>query len=503
MDEITPTINMVVYLIANALEAAEGKHKRFHYLGGHGYTYDIAQEGKKKLAKDVATSTGYYTGNKQKPNTVVVVNDIISLTVCGSASVIESMLSGFKAVLEPFVVNQSVYKNLCVITPHRELEVLSRLKPAQLDKEGVKLGTHVLSASEIDLAKECLALVTAIATDGKDRKVIFDLAGAAEGGLGNRLAHKQLELAEVGTVIGHLKGISLSIMTRKEYENPESDFNKIVSATRWYFQTGNAVDFYKLLNGFRVYGFGKVEPDKNYYGKITPDVTYSKLYTLKPIQLLDKLFEFTSKKIANPDGYLSAGTLNNLTGKDVARMIDTIPAVPQNTDLVSPVTKGNGKPVLIELIKPVMMSYRVREFLDVMDFQLESFLKKDENNQFGHTKFYNITDQVYVKEENGKGVVKLKLHPEFTQLKTSFKVLVDHPKAVKPVPIMLSVGYDIPERNAFNSVEDPDVEVWVAVDTRNATGLRYNTLVKTNEFIYIHTSAAANLRVLNKAELGQ
>jgi hypothetical protein len=292
-------------------------------------------------------------------------------------------------------------------------------------------------------------------------------------------------------------------MTRKEYENPESDFNKIVSATRWYFQTGNAVDFYKLLNGFRVYGFGKVEPDKNYYGKITPDVTYSKLYTLKPIQLLDKLFEFTSKKIANPDGYLSAGTLNNLTGKDVARMIDTIPAVPQNTDLVSPVTKGNGKPVLIELIKPVMMSYRVREFLDVMDFQLESFLKKDENNQFGHTKFYNITDQVYVKEENGKGVVKLKLHPEFTQLKTSFKVLVDHPKAVKPVPIMLSVGYDIPERNAFNSVEDPDVEVWVAVDTRNATGLRYNTLVKTNEFIYIHTSAAANLRVLNKAELGQ
>lgn len=501
MEEIiTPKVNMVVYLIANALEAEQGK-KRFHYLGGHGYTYDLAQEGKKKLAKDVATSTGYYTGNKQKANTVVVVKDIVSLTVPGAHSRLESVLKGLYAILEE-VISKPEYQNLCIITPHKEMEQASKVKIDQLSKDDFKLGNQVITAKEREVLLQIIAAMHVMNKD-PERKIIFDFSGAAEGGLGNRLAHKQLELAEVETVWSHSHKVQLSIMTRKDYENPETDFNKIVSASRWYFDTNNRPKFFDTLHGYRVYGFGKVEPDKNYYGKITPDVTYSKLYSVKPIQLLDKLFEFTAGKIKNPDGYLTAGDLNGLTSKDVARLLDTTPAVVKNTDLVSPITKGNGKPVLIELIRPTMMSYRIREFLDVMDMQLEAFLNKTGDNKFGYCQFYDITDQIFVKEENGKGVVKIKLHPDFTQLKTSFKVMVNHPKVEKPIPIMLSVGYDIPERNAFNSITDPDVKVWVITDTRNDTGIRYSTLVESKDFIYIHTSAAANLRVLTVAELGK
>jgi len=503
MDDIIPTINMVVYLIANALEPKEGRRKHHYYLGGHGYTYDVNEEGKKKLAKDVATSTGYYTGNKQKPNTVVVVQDIVSLTVPNAHSYIDSLLKGFLEVLK--LANERKQKNLWIVTPHKELELISKLQePAWnvVSGQDVKVGKYTLSKEEIKTGLEVYEQLEILKND-KERKLFFDLPGSAEGGMGNRLAHKQMEIAEISSVWGHEQKPNISVMSRKEYENPETDFNKIVSASRWYFETGQFEKFYDLLHGYRVYSFGKVEPDKNYYGKITPDVTYSKLYTLTPITLLDKMFEFTAKKIANPDGYLSAGTLNNLTSKDVARMLDTIPAVKEDNNLVSPVTKGNGKPVLIELISPVLMSYRIREFLDTMDIVLESFLKKDENNVFGDTKFYNITDMIYVKETNGKGITKVKLHPDFNQLKTTFKVPVEHRNAVKPVLLTLSVGYDLPERNAFNSVEDPDVEVWVAVDSRNAQGMRYCTLVKTNDFIYVHTSAGANLRVLSEAELGR
>lgn len=497
MDDKIPEINMVVYLVANVSGAA--KQKVF-FLGGHGYTYDRTQEGKKKLAKDVPTSTGYYTNNPQKPNTVVVVEDILTLTVPNARSQMAAAMSGFLEVLK--VANSRGMKNLWVVTPHKELELITKMKSAAFSEKDVSVGKHSLTSVEKELGQGIVAELDLINAD-KERKIFFDFAGSAEGGMGNRDAQRQLEMAEVISTWGFDKDPQLVIVPRKEYENPEADFNKIVSATRWYFETHDAEKFFEEKFGYRVYSFGKVEPDKNYYGKQTPDVTYSRLYTKRPIELLDKLFKFTCNRIDNPDGYLSAGDLNHVVSKDTARLVDTLPGLPQKHQLVSPFIKQNGRPVLIELMKPTMMSYRIRDFLVGMDVMMKAYLEKDENNVFGRNKFYDITDQIYVKEVNGKGVTKLKIHPDFNQLRTSIKVNVEHRNAIKPVPIMLSVGYDIPERNAFNSVEDPSVKVWVMVDTSNDMGMRYSTLVATEEFIYLHTSAIANLRVLTLGELGR
>lgn len=498
MDDKIPEINMVVYLVANVAE--EGRHKKHHFLGGHGYTYDRNQEGKKKLAKDVPTSTGYYTSNPQKPNTVVVVEDILTLTVPSAHSDLEAMMKGFLEVLTH--ANEKGHKHLWVITPHKVIEAMSKLKTSALGEGDAKLGNITLSKFEKPWAVKVAEALEEFQKD-KERKMFFDLAGSAEGGMGNRDAQKQLDLAEVISNWGDTKDVKLIVQSRKDYENPEVDFNKIVSASRWYFNTHDPEKFVEEKHGYRVYDFGKVEPDKNYYGKLTPDVTYSKLFTKKPIEILDKLFEFTVKRIDNPDGYLSAGDLNHVVSKDVARLVNTVPAVPVKHQLVSPFVKQNGRPVLIELIKPTMMSYRIRDFLMGMDVMMEAWLNKDENNVFGHSKFYNITDEIYVKEVNGKGVTKIKVHPDFNQLRSVIKVNVEHRNSVKPVPIMLSVGYDIPERNAFNSVTDPEVQVWVVTDTRSDQGLRYSTVVVTEEFIYFHTSGVANLRVLTVAELGR
>lgn len=495
MDDKIPEINMVVYLVANVTEVGRRKH---YFLGGHGYTYDRSQEGKKKLAKDVPTSTGYYTGNPQKPNTVVVVEDVITLTVPNAHTHMEALMQGLLEILRH--VNMHNLKNLWIVTPHKELEMLVKTKLPLLSEPTQTIGKHTLNNAEKALSALIILEMEQI---GKDRKVLFDFTGSAEGGMGNRDAQKQLDLAEVISQWGTDKEARLIVQSRKEYENPEVDFNKIVSASRWYFETHDPEKFIEEKHGYRVYNFGKVEPDKNYYGKLTPDVTYSKLYTKQPIEILDKLFNYTVKRIENPDGYLSAGDLNHVVSKDVARLVDSVPGVPVKHQLISPFIKQNGRPVLIELIKPTMMSYRIRDFLVGMDVIMESWLKKDEHNVFGHAKFYDITDMIYVKEVNGKGVTKVKVHPDFTPLRSTIKVNVDHRNSVKPVPILLSVGYDIPERNAFNSVDDPTVQVLVVTDTRNEQGLRYSTLVITEEFVYIHTSAVANLRVLTLGELGK
>lgn len=500
MEEIIPTINMVVYLMTGM--STHVKHHP-HFLGGHAYTYDINEEGKKKLVKDVPTSSGYYTNNRQKANTVVVVKDIGSLTVANRDTQVEALLKGFLLVLERFDLDQTL-KNLCVITDRKELNLVTKFKLDALQKaEEVKFGnSYVLNPIERVLLEDIVRRMTWMGESG--RKVIFDLTTLAEGGLGVKEAQKSLDLAEVITQWSFTKEDSIDFQTRKEYENPEVQFNKLVCATRWYFDSNNPEGYYELLEGYRVYSFGKVEPDKSYYGKITPDVTYSKLYTKQPLELLDKLFEFTRSKIDNPDGYLSAGDLNNVVSKDVARLIDTVPAVPApKSKLVSPFTKQNGKPVLIELINPVMMSYRIRDHLVTLDVILKAFLEKDADNKFGHSTFYDITDMIYVKEVNGKGVEKLKLNPAFTQTLETFSISVDHPNSKKKVPIKLSIGFDMPDRNSFNAVEDPKVKVWCVTDTRNQQGVRYSTLVETEDFIYVHTAAASNLRVLTLAELGR
>jgi len=506
MEEIIPTINLVVYLMAGMSHHV--KHHP-HFLGGHGYTYDINEEGKKKLVKDVPTSSGYFAGNVQKANTVVTVKDIVSLTIANKDSKNEALLAGYLEILDVFSIDPCM-KNLCVITPHKELEQLAKLKLDVVKKaEEVKLGGQLLNPVERILLEDILTRLTWM--QETKRRVIFDLAGSAEGGLGNRQASKQLDLAEVITQWSFTKEQNLSRVPRKEYENPEIQFNKLVEATRWYYETNNPELFYQLHHGYRVYNFGKVEPDKSYYGKLTPDVTYSKLFTKQPLELLDKLFEFTRTKIDNPDGYLSAGDLNNIVTKDVARLINQVPAVPDGkTKLVSPFTRKNSNPdkkdsktVLIELINPVMMSYRIRDHLMGMDVILEAFMNRNEENVHGYSTFYDITDLIYVKEVNGKGVEKLKLNPEFTQLKETFTVKIHHPNSKKPVPIKLSVGFDLPSRNSFNTVEDPKVRVWCVTDTRNQLGVRYSTLVETDDYIYVHTSAVANLRVLTLSELGR
>lgn len=495
MDDKTPAINLVIYLIANVVKI--GKQKAF-YLGGHGYTYDCDVEGKKKLAKDVPTTNGYYTGNPQKPNTVVTVGDIVNMAVPNGISYVDVLIKGLLEVLK--LVNANNYQKVLIVTPHKEAEELLKIKTLLLTK-GYKFGDVPLKDQEVSGLEELLTQHD-IVKNKPGCKLLWDFSGSAEGGAGNRDAQRQLDLAEVISVWGFDKLPTVTIQSRKDYENPDIGFNKIVSASRWYFDTHQPDKFKELIRGFRSYSFGTVEPDKNYYGKLTPDVTYSKLYTKEPIELLDKLFDYAVKRISNKDGFLTAGDIRQLVSKDIARLIDVVPALPDKNQLVHPYVKQNGRSVLIELIKPVMMSYRIREFLVSMDIVLESFFKRVDN-VFGHLTYYDITDLIYVKEVNGKGVTKLKINPDFNQLKTVFKVPVKHRNSVKPVPITLSIGYDIPNRNAFNSVTDPEVKVWVITDTRNEHGIRYSTMVTTEDWIYAHTSAIANLRVLSVDELGR
>ena len=494
-------INVVTYFSNGNVTLNDRAKTVKHFCGVHGYTYDMTVEGKKKLQKDVPTSCGYYTGNNQRVNTVVTVDQILSMCVPNRETRIESCLAGINAVLA-IMLSDEQYNNLLVVTDQKGFERSCSIGLDAIKNKDWAIGKYYFNEKEKVLLEQFYKLKTQF--ESTKSKIIFDMDHSAEGGRGNAMALKQLGLSEVITSWSKDEDVSYDLVNRKDFENPETDFNKIISASRWYFNTGDGTNFGLVTHGYRFYDFGKVEPDKKYYGKLTPDVTYSRLYTKEPITILDKLYQHTKKTIPNPNELLSAGILNNVKSKDIARLIDTYPAYKDKQNLIVPYRVGsNDEPVLIELIDPPMLSYRIKECLVNLDVIFKGFIERDHNNKYKDFEFIDITDRIYVKEENKKGDIKVKLHPDFKQNTMSFRVPIEHRNAVKKVPLTLSVGYDMPERNAFNGVSDPSVKVWLLSDTRNDNGVRYCTLVETDGWLYIHQSAVSGLRVLSIAELGK
>lgn len=493
--------NIVLYLLVDELLI----NRKPRYIGGlHGYTYLLDEEGKKRLQKGVPTTTGYFVGNARHSGSVVNISDYLLGTVSNASSHVEPCLSLLKEMFTEISKPENIdeYKNICIISKYPLLEKLLKMDLKKLEENNWTIGKIELTPDNAQDLKDLQQLYQK--WTGLDRKVIFDVNGAVEGGPGNKLASKQSGLGKIETTPNGKKRVFFEFMTKKEYEDPQTDFNKIVCAGRWYFNTGEGSEFYDDFHGYRAYNFGQVEPDKKYYGKLTSDVTFATLYCKEPIQLLDKLFDYARKLIPNPNEYLSAGILNNVMSKDVARIIDTFPGIKAGKDLNIPFeSAGKEEPTLIELIDPPVMSYQIRSNIEKVHHLFDLFMTRDEKNHSGYTRFMDITDRFYEEETNKKGVVKRKLHSGFTQKVSTFQVAVEHPNAVIPVPLNLSVGYDLPDRNSLNSCVNENVKVWLGYDVQNPHGIRYFCVVESEQWVYIQMSSVANLRILNIKELGK
>ena len=485
-------INIVLYLDSGTEKI--GRNKSTSFAGAHGYTYDATVEGKKKLVKDTPTTMGYFVTDKSKSNNVVNIIDVVSVVAYNFENELFALLALFHDVLKKF--NTDEYNNLAVVVKERKLVAI--VKANEFDKAAEKME---LTAAEIELALDCRAIIEQLTI--ANRKVIYDLEGSVVGGMGNKKACEQTALACVNSTWSYdEKKVIIDKKPLKEYLEPETDFNKIVSAGRWFFNTGEGYDFYQIHSGYRRYDFGKLDPEKKYYGKATPDVTYSVLYSKEPVSLLDKLYEFTKARIKNPNELLLAGNMQFVKSKDVARLIDSTPGVKKGKEIQVPYKVGNNEePTLIELIDPPGLSYKINAAISDLGIIFHAFMNRDEDGNFGCQHFMEITDLIFKKEVNKKGVTKVSLNNDFKANVIKMSVSAFHPKVTCKVPITLSIGYDTPERNNFNSVEDESVKVFVALEFTNDKAIIYRTITTTDNWIYIHSAANSNLRVLNKTEL--
>ena len=473
-------MNIVYYIVSSFI-----KDKNVGLSGGHGYSYDPGNESKRKLQKDVPSVYGYFVnGNYQ--NIPVDQVDIYNGRVLNQANDVEAYLLHLEMIINKWLEEKKDGNKLLVIgncvKAHKMLE--KNKCPEAYNAE-------------------TFARVYALVTEHK-KDIIMDIEYYAKGGEGPKTAHKQMELAEAISELACPDTLTLDKMSVKEYKNPEIDFNKLVTATRWYFNTGDKSTFNDVDEfGNRHYTFGRVDPDKNYYGKATPDVFYSALFTKSPIKILDKLFKFCQKNRPNPYNILAAGNLNHIKSKEIARVIDTIPGTFGKKELVAPMTLGNNEDAaLVEFIDPPGLSYRIRDFHLKLSAIYRFWKKRDETGRYQKHQFVDITEMFLVRDPKGK----LKIHPDFTNNTLKMPVTIEAPGCVKPVTINLSIKYDTPERNALNSLlvnKVEDIKIFLALDFGDDSGVSYCTIVNTPEFDYIHSNSIANLRVYSLKELGK
>lgn len=473
-------MNIVYYIVSSFV-----KDKNVGLSGGHGYSYDPNKESKRKLIKDAPSVYGFFVnGNYQ--NIPVDMVDIYNGRVLNQPNETAAFLLQLELIINEWLANKTDGNKLLVIT--------NCVKGHKM----VTAGRHP-EGLDPDLFKRVHALYTEHKKD-----IILDIEYYAKGGEGPKVAHKQLELAVALSELPASEAVALDKLDLKAYKDPEIDFNKLVTASRWYFNTGDKSDFFDIDElGYRKYTFGRVDPDKNYYGKATPDVYYSSLYTKTPIATLDKLFNFCQKNKPNPYNIMSAGNLNFVKSKEIARVIDTIPGVFGKKDLIAPMTVGSTEDaVLVEFIDPPGLSYRIRDAHSRLDFVYKFFRQRDENGWYRKNQFIEITDNFFVKDPKGKW----KIHPDFTNNTLTVPIKIEAPGCVKPVTVNLSVKYDMPERNSLNSLivnKVEDMKVYLALDFNDDAGVSYCTIVSTPDYDYIHSNSNANLRVYSLKELGR
>lgn len=470
-------MNTVYYLVGSML-----KDSLFAFTGGHGYTYSPEVIGKKKVQKNVPTPYGYFV-NSDHQSTSVNIEDYFNGRAFGKLSVQTLFLHHLEMLLKKHIENAG--KKLLIVTNMPKIT------------KGFIEGKPFKDAEEL-LFKRVFELYSSISDN-----VIFDFTLYPKGGFGCRHAHNQLRISEMLSELDPEGGCHLDVMSEKEFSDPEVEFNNLVTASRWYFNTGSGSKFYSLTrNGRRAYHFGKVEPDKNYYGKATPDVYYSALYSKEPIPILDKLYEFCKKSKGNDLNLLLAGNVGNIKSKEVARTINDIPGVFKGNLLQSPMSiSGNEEATLVEYINPPGLSYRITDALENLDEVYDFFIRRDEDLPYSKLKFKDITDLLF--DFTGK---KPKLQDDFTQSTIKLFVTVDSPDCPKPVKITLGVRYDMPDRNAYGSLlknKIEDIKVYLVLDFTDEGGIRYSTITTTPEFDYCHTQAIANLRVYSLRELGR
>lgn len=246
------------------------------------------------------------------------------------------------------------------------------------------------------------------------------------------------------------------------------------------------------ITGEYFLGFHGKEDDA--VGKREADGAYAYVI-LKELDPLIELVKKRTNELATRDDALVMCHLNKLYERDTINRLMRFGQDcfyrPDTKRLHLSISEEDVKeePITSELYPP-RIAYRAIESLNMLKGLLLDWL----NNKDTELISTDITDQLFEVDEKGKNRLKPAFAVGFTSLPTMASF--GKPGDVKEIPLTLTVGMDLPERNALKRLESLKPNIKIITWYESPLAIRYACIVEANGDHGIWAGYYSNLKYL-------
>ena len=323
----------------------------------------------------------------------------------------------------------------------------------------------------------------------RDIDVEFGWVKGHDGFLGNELAHNN---AELGVIAGR-KGIQtddLKTKSARGYWNPKVEINRILSHSRWYFNTGPS-DTHSTEDGRTIYYLGDHGDDDDFLGKRMSDAAFSVVYLKKADPVLESIRR--EQKTLDPNQFdsIAVGRLDWIFRPKIYKEVEEngstyLHQKSTQRDLYSPA----GFQLTREL-NPPRLAFNLVEVVNVLETILNEFIRGEEANSYTYT---DITDEFYEGEKVKER--KLKSHVSDSSKSLVVPARYQNSGTVETADVTLTVGMDVPRRNVLSAIAKRNARIHLVTWKASQHAFRYATIIEVGDDIGIWAGFYANLHLL-------
>ena len=301
--------------------------------------------------------------------------------------------------------------------------------------------------------------------------------------LGNVKADKLATIGRVNSEIGHNK-VEVIKNAPEGYWKTESNKSPLLNHTWLYFNT------LKASHVPGEYFLGNEGEDSEFPGVASSNASYAVVQLKTPEPPIEMIRSDQSQLTGDYDSIVVVN-LSNLYTRNRHQELETYgPAILVQPDLRKANLEFIDKTPISEEKKPQLLASRVIESIS----DLKAMLLNYRNNSLVDCIVTDVTEHFYTtvtKVSKKATTVERKLKDEFIVGYKCHKVEADthHTK----VAINLTLGIDIPERNALKRLEATNPVVKIIVWNESPTAIRYATVVHNADDYGIWVGRHSNL----------
>lgn len=291
------------------------------------------------------------------------------------------------------------------------------------------------------------------------------------------------------------------LFAAKGYWNPESEYHRFFTESRWYFLTHTPLPIYDTLAGkFHVYYTGNHGTDDDMFAKASSDTVYSITCLKQPDEVLNQLKEEVDKFVyLQTKSYFSLpviGQLNNIFKPSVYRDLKLSECKHLYKQNEKPELYAPPEVLLTTERNPPLLAARAFNCFTGLELKLLDFLNNSLTSEYV---LNDITSFIYEQVETKKKTV-LKVSSNLAMDTQSIKLSVDYTFQSQAYnnDVILTCGLDIPKRNLFAALSDKSPKVYVLTwpEPSSRKAFRYATIVTSDDAVGIWAGVYSNLRIV-------